>query len=361
MPPRRAQLARIVRWCGPHQRTRRAPIRRTAMCAIGPPRRRLARASRQQQDQPAPPRDLAHPFEQGPPILTSVMAEYHPAPARQTAKRGPQRVAHPFVGHQPQARERLARAHRHPYSAAMLPTEDDPAARLAAVREKLARAAALAGRKADAIELIAISKTHPVEAIEPLIEAGQRSFGENRVQEAQGKWPALKAAYPDIRLHLVGQLQSNKTAEAVALFDAIHSLDRPSLAEALARAIDKAGRTPTLFVQVNIGAEEQKGGCAIADLPALLALCRDLGLAVAGLMCVPPADTEAAPYFALLAKLAKANGLSELSMGMSGDYETAAMLGATCVRVGSALFGAREDHTTLARPLGFGSRPNRPA
>jgi len=247
------------------------------------------------------------------------------------------------------------------YSAAMLPTEDAPAARLAAVREKLARAAALAGREPEAVELIAISKTHPAEAIEPLILAGQRSFGENRVQEAQGKWPALKAAWPDIRLHLVGQLQSNKAAEAVALFDAIHSLDRPSLADALAKAIGKAGRTPTLFVQVNIGAEDQKGGCAIADLPGLLAYCRDLGLAIAGLMCVPPADTEAAPYFALLAKLARGNELAELSMGMSGDYETAVMLGATCVRVGSALFGARDTGAALARPLGFGSRPNRPA
>jgi len=243
----------------------------------------------------------------------------------------------------------------------MLTTEDSPAARLAAVRENLARAAALAGREAADIELIAISKTHPAEAIEPLITAGQRSFGENRVQEAQGKWPALKTAYPDIRLHLVGQLQSNKADDAVALFDAIHSLDRPSLAEALAKAIGKAGHAPILFVQVNIGAEEQKGGCAIPDLPALLARCRDLGLAIAGLMCVPPADTEAAPYFALLAKLAKENGLAGLSMGMSGDYETAAMLGATCVRVGSALFGARATGAALARPLGFGSRPNRPA
>ena len=223
----------------------------------------------------------------------------------------------------------------------MLPTEDTPAARLAAVREKLARAAALAGREVDAIELIAISKTHPAEAILPLIEAGQRSFGENRVQEAQAKWPALKQAYPDIRLHLVGQLQSNKAADAVALFDAIHALDRPSLAEALAKAIEKEGRAPLLFVQVNIGAEEQKGGCAIADLPPLLAHCHALGLTIAGLMCVPPADVEPAPYFALLTKLAKDNGLKSLSMGMSGDYETAAMLGATCVRVGTALFGDR--------------------
>jgi hypothetical protein len=242
-------------------------------------------------------------------------------------------------------------------------TEDSPAARLAAVRENLARAAALAGREAQAIELIAISKTHPAEAIEPLIAAGQRSFGENRVQEAQGKWPALQQAHPGIRLHLVGQLQSNKADDAVALFDAIHSLDRLSLAEALAKAIARTSRAPTIFVQVNIGEEDQKGGCAIADLPGLLAQCRTLGLAIAGLMCVPPADTEAAPYFALLAKLAHENGLAELSMGMSGDYETAAMLGATCVRVGSALFGARDGALppATARPLGFGSRPNRSA
>jgi len=243
----------------------------------------------------------------------------------------------------------------------MPPTEDSPAARLAAVRDRIARAAALTGRNADQIELVAISKTHPTEAILPLIEAGQRSFGENRVQEAQAKWPALRAAYPDLRLHLVGQLQSNKAADAVALFDTIHSLDRPSLAEALAKAIASQGRRPTLFVQVNIGEEEQKGGCAIGELPGLLARCRALELNVSGLMCVPPADTEAAPYFALLAKLAKDNGLAELSMGMSGDYETAAMLGATCVRVGSALFGARDTGAALARPLGFGSRPNRPA
>jgi pyridoxal phosphate enzyme (YggS family) len=223
----------------------------------------------------------------------------------------------------------------------MLPIEDGPATRLAAVREKLKRAAALGGREAESIELIAISKTHPAEAITPLIEAGQRSFGENRVQEAQAKWPTLKAATPDIRLHLVGQLQSNKADDAVALFDAIHSLDRPSLAEALAKAIARTGRAPTLFVQVNIGEEEQKGGCAIGDLPALLARCGTLGLKIAGLMCVPPADTEAAPYFALLAKLAKENGLDQLSMGMSSDYETAVMLGATCVRVGTALFGTR--------------------
>lgn len=357
----RRHSARIVRGCGPQKRPQRPPMGRAPVHAIGPPPRSLARTPRQNQHQPAPPRDDAHALEQAASIPRLIMPEDYAASSRQSRERIPQRFAHPLVGHQPQAWERLAGAHCSTYSAAMLSTEDTPATRLAAVRETLARAAALAGRPAEAVELIAISKTHPLEAIVPLIEAGQRSFGENRVQEAQGKWPALKAAYPDIRLHLVGQLQSNKADDAVALFDAIHSLDRPSLAEALAKAIAKQGRAPALFVQVNIGEEEQKGGCAIADLPALLALCRTLDLAVAGLMCVPPADTEAAPYFALLAKLAKDNELAGLSMGMSGDYETAAMLGATCVRVGSALFGARYTGAALARPLGFGSRPNRPA
>ena len=218
---------------------------------------------------------------------------------------------------------------------------NDAAARLAAVRDNIARAAKAAGRDPAGIELIAVSKTMPAEAITPLIAAGQVSFGENRVREAAGKWPALRAESPDLRLHLVGQLQSNKAADAVELFDAIHSVDRPSLVEALAHALQAAGRTPQLFVQVNIGDEPQKGGCAIAELPALLAQARAAGLAIDGLMCVPPADIEAAPFFALAAKLARDHGLAQLSMGMSADYETAVMLGATHVRVGSALFGPR--------------------
>lgn len=208
------------------------------------------------------------------------------------------------------------------------------------VRRRIDQAAALAGR-GDSVELIAVAKTQPAEAIAPLIAAGQRSFGENRVQEAQAKWPALRESMADIRLHLIGQLQSNKADDAVVLFDAIHSLDRSSLVSALARAMERRGRRPDCFVQVNVGAEAQKGGCAIAELPALLAQVRSAGLPLAGLMCVPPADTEAAPYFALLAKLARDHGLTGLSMGMSGDYETAVMLGATHVRVGTALFGAR--------------------
>lgn len=218
-------------------------------------------------------------------------------------------------------------------------TTDDPAARLADVRDQIAKTAALAGRR-DLPELIAISKTHAADAIEPLIAAGQCVFGENRVQEAQGKWPALRAAHPGIRLALVGQLQSNKAAEAVALFDEIHSVDRASLVAALARAME-SGRRPDCFVQVNIGDEEQKGGCAIGDLPRLLKEARDAGLPVVGLMAVPPLDVEPAPYFALLAKLARDNGVAGLSMGMSSDYATAVTLGATHVRVGSALFGSR--------------------
>lgn len=218
-------------------------------------------------------------------------------------------------------------------------TTDDPAARLAGVRDAIARAAKLAGRS-DSIELIAISKTHPAEAIAPLIAAGQRVFGENRVQEAQGKWPALRERYPDLRLALVGQLQSNKAVDAVALFDQIHSVDRVSLIAALAKAME-SGRRPDCFVQVNIGDEPQKGGCAIADLPALLKDARAADLPIVGLMAVPPLEVEPAPYFALLAKLARDNGLAGLSMGMSSDYPTAVTLGATHVRVGSALFGAR--------------------
>ncbi|NNM77305.1 YggS family pyridoxal phosphate-dependent enzyme [Sphingomonas sp. ID1715] len=215
------------------------------------------------------------------------------------------------------------------------------AERLAAVRDRIARAARTARRSPEEVTLIAVSKTHAAEAIEPLIAAGQRSFGENRVQEAEEKWPALRDRHAGIDLHLVGQLQSNKAEAAVQLFDAIHSVDRPSLVTALAKAIDRSGRAPLLFAQVNIGDEAQKGGCPVAELPKLLREARTAGLALAGLMCVPPVGVEAAPYFALLAKLARDHGLALTSMGMSGDFETAVMLGATHVRVGSALFGAR--------------------
>ena len=219
---------------------------------------------------------------------------------------------------------------------------EDAASRLAGIEARIARACKLARRERSEVTLIAISKTHEAGAIAPLIEAGQRVFGENRVQEAQGKWPALREAHPEVELHLVGQLQSNKAEDAVRLFDCIHSLDRPSLVKALAKAMDKAGRRVPCFVQVNIGAEEQKGGCAIAELPSLLEQARAAELPVAGLMCVPPLDIEPAPFFALLDKLARDHGLEGRSMGMSGDFETAIMLGATHIRVGTALFGERD-------------------
>jgi hypothetical protein len=216
-----------------------------------------------------------------------------------------------------------------------------PSSPLEQVRARIASAARIAGRKADDVTLIAISKTKPAGAILDLIAQGQRVFGENRVQESQEKWPAIRAAHPDVALHLVGQLQSNKAEEAVALFDCIHSLDRPSLVTALGKAQDKLGKRVPCFVQVNIGAEEQKGGCSVADLPALVAQARESGIEVIGLMCVPPAGIEPAPFFALLDKLADDNGLTQLSMGMSDDLEIAVQLGATYVRVGSALFGSR--------------------
>jgi pyridoxal phosphate enzyme (YggS family) len=212
---------------------------------------------------------------------------------------------------------------------------------LAAIRARIAQTATIARRKPEDVTLIAISKTHSAEAILPLIAEGQRAFGENRVQEAEAKWPMMQEAHSDIRLHLVGQLQSNKAEEAVRRFDCIHSVDRSSLLTALAKAMDKTGRRVSLFVQVNIGDEPQKGGCAIADLPALLGEAQVADLPVIGLMCVPPAGIEAAPFFALLAKLADDHGLAGRSMGMSDDFETAVMLGATHIRVGSALFGAR--------------------
>ncbi|HEX5181933.1 MAG TPA: YggS family pyridoxal phosphate-dependent enzyme [Allosphingosinicella sp.] len=216
-----------------------------------------------------------------------------------------------------------------------------PAERLAEVRTRIDKAARLAGRPPESVTLVAVSKTHPVESIRPLIDAGQRVFGENRVQEAQAKWPALKAGQPDVSLHLIGRLQSNKAEDAVALFDAIHSVDRPSLVEALAGAMARRDRRPDCFLQVNIGDEPQKGGCPVAGLPALLDRARNAGLPVAGLMCIPPAEVEPAPYFALLAKLARRHDVAGLSIGMSGDYETAVMIGATHVRVGTALFGER--------------------
>ena len=203
-------------------------------------------------------------------------------------------------------------------------------------------AAAKLARRRDPVTLIAVSKTRVADEIAPLIAAGQRDFGETRMQEALNKWPALKAAHPDVRLHLVGQLQSNKAVDAVALFDVVHSVDRPSLVTALAAAAERTGRRPDCFVQVNLANEPQKGGCAVADLPELLEQARAADLAVVGLMTVPPLGKEPAPWFALLGELARRHGLDQLSMGMSGDIKTAVMIGATHVRVGTALFGERD-------------------
>ena len=206
---------------------------------------------------------------------------------------------------------------------------------------KIEKAARIADRKPSDITLIAVSKTRSSDDIRPLLEAGHRVFGENRVQEAADKWPALKADYPDSELHMIGQLQSNKAAEAVALFDYIHSLDRPSLLKALAKEMDRQDRRIPCLVQVNIGEEPQKGGCEIAAVPELVEQARQAGLNIAGLMAIPPDDSNPAPYFALLAKLARDQGLAGLSMGMSEDFESAVKLGATHVRVGTALFGPR--------------------
>ena len=218
---------------------------------------------------------------------------------------------------------------------------ESAATRLSDVRERIAHACKVAGREADEVTLVAVSKTHDAETIEPLLSAGQRVFGENRVQEAHAKWPALRERWPDVELHLVGTLQSNKAADAVALFDCIHSLDRMSLVTALGKAMDRAGKRVPCFVQVDIGEEPQKGGCPIGELPALLKNAREAEIPVVGLMCVPPHGIEPAPFFALLDKLARDHGLAGRSIGMSGDFESAILLGATHVRVGTALFGER--------------------
>lgn len=219
---------------------------------------------------------------------------------------------------------------------------DDVAHRLAAVREAVMRAATDVDRDPASVQLVAVSKTMPSDRIAEALGAGQRLFGENYVQESAGKWPALRESAPDAAVHLVGPLQSNKAAEAVTLFDAIHSLDRASLAAALARAVQKAGRSPHLFVQVNTGAEPQKAGVLPDDADAFIAACRGTyGLPVGGLMCIPPADDMPSPHFAMLASVAGRNGLGLLSMGMSADFAAAIQLGATHVRIGTAIFGSR--------------------
>jgi pyridoxal phosphate enzyme (YggS family) len=223
---------------------------------------------------------------------------------------------------------------------------DNVAANLAAVRSEIAAACHAAHRDPASVTLIAVSKTFGADAIENVIAAGQRVFGENRVQESKGKWPALKQSHPDVELHLIGPLQSNKAKEAVALFDAIHSVDRPSICEALGKEIARQGRRPLLFAQINTGAEPQKAGVLPEEADAFLAACRDrYGLDIQGLMCIPPVAEAPAPHFALTAKIAERNGLKLLSMGMSADFAIAIAFGATHVRVGSAIFGARPPHS----------------
>lgn len=218
----------------------------------------------------------------------------------------------------------------------------DPAANLEAVKEELKSALVEAGRGAESVTVVAVSKTHGEDRMLPVLEAGHRHFGENRVQEAQMKWPALKDRFPDIELHLIGPLQSNKAGDAVALFDVIETIDRPKIAKAIAAAIEKQGRRPALLVQVNTGEEPQKAGVAPDEADAFIRECADEhGLKIAGVMCIPPASEPPAPHFALLRKIAERNGLAIVSMGMSGDYPIAAQLGATHVRVGSAIFGER--------------------
>lgn len=273
------------------------------------------------------------------PARQFALAEDDAGARRQRADRRDD-VAEPRIGHQPGGASGIEITVQIAHADAIAARMTDTNARDTILAE-IAAAAAIARRDPRDVTLIAVSKTHDAAAIEPLLAAGHRVFGENRVQEAAAKWPPLRERHPDVVLHGIGQLQSNKADEAVALFDAIHAVDRPSLIDALARAMDKQGRRPDCFVQVNIGDEPQKGGCALPELPDLLARARAADLPVVGLMCVPPADVEAAPYFALLAKLARDHGLAGLSMGMSADFATAVTLGATHVRVGSALFGER--------------------
>ena len=318
-----------------------APSSTATMRSVSLPSPGELRASCKEQDESSPLGDLAHCLKQHPPLhlAEAIVPKDHARPFGQSPNRGEKAVPHSLICHQPEAGQArgVARMHSPFYSD---PMSEEAKAKLDAVHLAMERATKLAGRQASSTTLIAISKTRSADEIRPLLAAGQRDFGENRVQEAQSKWPELRAEFPDVTLHLVGQLQSNKAEEAVALFDVIHSVDRLSLVEALVKAQDKLGKRPRCFIQVNIGDEAQKGGCAVAELPHLLAEASALD--VVGLMAVPPEGLEAAPFFAFLAKLARDHGLTELSMGMSGDFETAIMIGATSVRIGTALFGARE-------------------
>ncbi|WP_375259717.1 YggS family pyridoxal phosphate-dependent enzyme [Citreimonas sp.] len=213
---------------------------------------------------------------------------------------------------------------------------------LTEITDRIAQACAEAGRAPDSVTLVAISKVQPLERVEAVLEQGHRVYGENKVQEAAGKWPDFKARYEGVKLHLVGPLQSNKTRQAMELFDVIHSVDRPKLANTIARIAQEIGHCPELFVQVNTGEEDQKAGVLPGDADAFVAECRDLDLPVRGLMCIPPVDETPSVHFALLAKIVERNGLAGLSMGMSADFEEAIAFGATHVRVGSAIFGERD-------------------
>lgn len=259
----------------------------------------------------------------------------HAGALRQPTHHPYQVGAEAVIGQQPAGGRRVARRHRGAYS---IPAVTSAAPRLHHIRENIASAARLARRDSGEVTLVAVSKTRSADEIAALIEAGQRDFGESRVQEAEAKWTGLLQQHPDVRLHCIGRLQSNKAEAAVRLFDVIHSLDRPSLLDALVGAAGKTGRCPQVFVQVNVGEEEQKGGVALGELPELLERVRRSPLPFAGLMAIPPQGPEPSPFFALLAKLARRHGVSGLSMGMSGDYRAAVMLGATTVRVGTAMF-----------------------
>ena len=337
--PRGAELAQRMRGGEPQEVPGPPQPPRRRIDAVGSPGSRARRMAGQHDRVPVRPGQSRQRVEPGPtfPRGQVIVAKDEARSARELRQRVFEGRIVAGIRQQPKQGQGLARAH----CLAIAPRMESAATLLTEVEDRIAHACRLAGRERDEVTLVAVSKTHPAQAIEPLIAAGQRVFGENRVQEAEAKWPALRERHPGVELHLVGQLQSNKAEDAVALFDAIHSLDRPSLVTALAKAMDKAGRQVPCFVQVNIGAEPQKGGCAIGDLPALLAEARAAAVPLAGLMCVPPLDVEPAPFFALLDKLARDHGLAGRSMGMSGDFETAIMLGATHVRIGSALFGAR--------------------
>lgn len=268
------------------------------------------------------------------PSREKLLQYNHPAAAGQPSKRVEPAAFRALAQDQPFGRNTgLAASHRSAYSDAM-----NAAQRLQSIQQNIAKAAKLARLDPAEVCLIAVSKTRSTLEIEDLLEAGQRDFGESRVQEALEKWPAIRSESPDIRLHCIGRLQSNKAAEAVRLFDAIHSLDRKSLLDSLGKEAEKANRFPSVYVQVNIGEEPQKGGCAMGEVGELIAAVRQSALPLAGLMAIPPVGLEPSPFFALLAKLARSHGVTGLSMGMSADYEAAVMLGATTVRVGTALF-----------------------